>query len=47
MTAQSVGDISSIGRGRHTTRAVSFLELPGGGLLADTPGARQDGSRRR
>ena len=25
-------------RGRHTTRHVSLLRLPGGGLLADTPG---------
>ncbi|GMH42942.1 hypothetical protein BSKO_10864 [Bryopsis sp. KO-2023] len=35
---QSVQEVSSIGRGKHTTRTISFLDLPGGGLLADTPG---------
>lgn len=36
-----VGDVSKIGRGKHTTRTVSFIELPCGGLLADTPGFNQ------
>ena len=32
--------MTSIGRGRHTTRHVALLEV-GGGLLADTPGFNQ------
>ncbi|CAD7705195.1 unnamed protein product [Ostreobium quekettii] len=35
---QAVQEVSAIGRGKHTTRHVSLLEVPGGGLLADTPG---------
>ncbi|HOC05883.1 MAG: ribosome small subunit-dependent GTPase A [Bacillota bacterium] len=34
-----VGNLSAkIGRGKHTTRQVSLLPLPGGGKVADTPG---------
>lgn len=32
--------VSSIGRGRHTTRHVSLMEVAGG-LLADSPGFNQ------
>ena len=39
---QAVGEVSKrIGRGRHTTRNVSLVEMEGGGLLADTPGFNQ------
>lgn len=35
----AVGEISlKLGRGRHTTRAVTLLPLTGGGYVADTPG---------
>lgn len=41
--AQRVGEVSAIGRGRHTSVAVLALELPGGGWLVDTPGVRSFG----
>jgi ribosome biogenesis GTPase len=34
----AVGDVSKLGRGKHTTRVVRLIPLPGGGLMADTPG---------
>ncbi|KAK9908042.1 hypothetical protein WJX75_002003 [Coccomyxa subellipsoidea] len=37
---QPVGDLTNLGRGKHTTRHVSLLEV-GGGLLADSPGFNQ------
>lgn len=36
--ALKTGEVSRIERGRHTTRHSELLLLPGGGLLADTPG---------
>jgi ribosome biogenesis GTPase len=38
----NTGEISNrLGRGRHTTRHVELIPLPGGGLVADTPGFSQ------
>lgn len=39
---QVVGDVSErVGRGKHTTRNVTIIELAGGGALVDTPGFNQ------
>jgi len=38
-----VGEVMSMGKGRHTTRAAQLHPLSGGGFLADTPGLRELG----
>src|SRR5690349_23287233 len=40
---RAVGEVSGIGKGRHTSSSVVALELPGGGTVIDTPGVRSFG----
>ena len=40
---RAVGDVSSIGKGRHISSSAIALELPGGGTVIDTPGVRSFG----
>ena len=41
--ARAVGDVSGIGKGRHTSSAAVALPLPEGGTVVDTPGVRSFG----
>jgi ribosome biogenesis GTPase len=38
--AQAVGEVRADGKGRHTTTGRELFPVPGGGLIADTPGLR-------
>jgi ribosome biogenesis GTPase len=40
---RATGDVSRIGKGRHTSSSVVLLDLPGGGTVIDTPGIRSLG----
>jgi ribosome biogenesis GTPase len=40
---RAVGEVSAIGKGRHTSTSVVALPLPGGGWIVDTPGVRSFG----
>jgi ribosome biogenesis GTPase len=40
---RAVGEVTGVGKGRHTTSAALALELPGGGTVIDTPGVRSFG----
>ena len=40
---RAVGDVSSVGRGRHTSSSAVALPLAGGGWVIDTPGIRSFG----
>lgn len=35
------GEVSKVGKGRHTTTAADLLPLTGGGYIADTPGLKE------
>ncbi|WP_344087453.1 ribosome small subunit-dependent GTPase A [Luedemannella helvata] len=40
---RAVGEVSAIGKGRHTSTSAVALALPGGGWIVDTPGVRSFG----
>ena len=40
---RAVGDVTGVGKGRHTTSSAIAFELPGGGTVVDTPGVRSFG----
>jgi ribosome biogenesis GTPase len=40
---RATGDVSKIGKGRHTSSSAVLLDLPGGGTVIDTPGIRSLG----
>jgi ribosome biogenesis GTPase len=40
---RATGDVSKIGKGRHTSSSVVLFDLPDGGTVIDTPGIRSFG----
>ncbi|MPQ99883.1 ribosome small subunit-dependent GTPase A [Modestobacter sp. I12A-02628] len=42
-TNRATGDVSKVGKGRHTSSSAVLLDLPGGGQIIDTPGIRSFG----
>jgi ribosome biogenesis GTPase / thiamine phosphate phosphatase len=40
---RAIGDVSKVGKGRHTSSSAVLLDLPGGGTVIDTPGIRSFG----
>jgi ribosome biogenesis GTPase len=40
---RAVGEVTGVGKGRHTSSSVIALPLPGGGTVIDTPGVRSFG----
>jgi len=40
---RAVGEVSGVGKGRHTSSSAVALALPGGGTVVDTPGVRSFG----
>jgi ribosome biogenesis GTPase len=40
---RAVGDVTGVGKGRHTSSSAIALSLPGGGTVVDTPGVRSFG----
>ncbi|MGY1824952.1 MULTISPECIES: ribosome small subunit-dependent GTPase A [unclassified Blastococcus] len=40
---RATGDVSKIGKGRHTSSSAVLFDLPGGGTVIDTPGIRSFG----
>ena len=40
---RAVGEVTGVGKGRHTSSSAVALDLPGGGTVIDTPGVRSFG----
>lgn len=40
---RAIGEVSKVGKGRHTSSSAILLPLPGGGAVIDTPGIRSFG----